>query len=257
MQWTIIFKKEMLEYWRNFSWIWVPVVFILLAIMDPLTTYYMPIILDTVGGLPEGTSIEMPDIAAADALMMSLQEFSMFGVLIIVLLTMGTISGERKSGVVELVLVKPVRYSHYISSKWAAKITLILTAYLIGLLASWYYVNLLFGDITILAFIQTFLFYGLWLILVVTITIFYNTLLKTPGLIGALSIGTILSMSAINSIFSHKLTWFPNSLSSHIRQLLHTGEIPTALWGTSFVTVTFIIALLFLSFFTFNKKELA
>lgn len=257
MQWGIIFKKEMLEYWRNFSWIWVPIVFTLLAIMDPLTTYYMPIILDNVGGLPDGTSIEMPDITASDALMMSLQEFSLFGVLIIVLITMGIIAGERKSGVAELILVKPVRYSYYILGKWAAKLTLLLTSYLIGLLTSWYYVNLLFGEIPILAFIQTVCFYGLWIILVVTITIFYNTLFKTPGLVGALSIGSLLGMSAISSIFSHKLPWFPNSLSSHIRQMLHTGEIPTALWGTSFVTITLIIALLFLSFLTFQRKELA
>ncbi|GGM29991.1 putative transmembrane protein YxlG [Paraliobacillus quinghaiensis] len=257
MQWLTIYKKEMLEYWRNFSWVWVPVVFILLAIMDPLTTYYMPIILDKVGGLPDGAVIELPQMAATDVLMMSLSEFSSIGVIIIVAITMGIIAGERKSGVVELVLVKPVRYANYISSKWAAKLTLILVSYTIALLTSWYYVSILFEEIALLAFVQTLSFYALWLILVVTITIFYNTLLKTPGLVGALSVGTIIGMTAINAIFSHKLTWFPNNLSSYIRQLLHTGEIPTALWGTSFVTISLIVALLFLSFYTFQKKELA
>ncbi|MDY0407538.1 hypothetical protein [Paracerasibacillus soli] len=59
MQWLILLQKEMVENWRNFKWIWVPLVFILLAIMDPISTYYLPQILEAVGGLPEGAVFEI------------------------------------------------------------------------------------------------------------------------------------------------------------------------------------------------------
>src|SRR5690625_5512410 len=93
---------------------------LLLAIMDTITTYYMPLILESVGGLPDGTVIEMPTPLPSDAIMMSLGELSSLGVLVLVLMMMGTISGEIKSGVSELILVKPITYRNYITSKWAS-----------------------------------------------------------------------------------------------------------------------------------------
>ncbi|MCT2534402.1 ABC transporter permease [Aquibacillus koreensis] len=257
MQWRTIFAKEMSEDWRNFKWVWVPLVFILIAIMDPITTYFLPKILDSVGGMPDGAVFEMPEVSPVDAIMMSLTELSMFGVLVTVVISMGVISGERKSGVAELVLVKPVGYFTYISSKWAGKLLLVLTSYIIGMLVSWYYVNILFGEITFSDFMSLLFFYGLWLVLVITITIFYNTLFKVPGVVGAVSIGTIIVMSILNQIFSHKLTWFPNSLSSHIGEMLTTGEISGDLWGTSVVIIILVIVLLVSSLFTFRGKEMA
>ncbi|MRH44640.1 ABC transporter permease subunit [Aquibacillus halophilus] len=257
MQWKTIFKKEMLEYWRNFKWVWVPLVFILIAIMDPISTYYLPKILDAVGGLPDGAVFEMPEITPVAALMMSLSELSMFGVLVIVLMSMGLIAGERKSGVAELVLVKPVGYFTYISSKWGATLLLVWTSLIIGLLTSWYYVNLLYGDISFGALIQVIFFYGLWLTLVISITTFFNTLFKTPGIVGFLSIATIIVMSIFNQIFSHKITWFPNNLSSHIGDMLDSGSTSGELWGTALVTIIIIVALLFASLLAFRGKEMA
>lgn len=257
MQWTTIFKKEMLEYWRNVKWIWVPLVFILLSIMDPITTYYLPQIIESVGGMPEGATFTMPELPPADAFMLSLSQLSMLGVAVVVLMSMGLISGERKSGVTELVLVKPVRYFNYISAKWAATLVLVLSSLIVGLLSSWYYVNLLFGKLTLGELIQTICFYGLWMALVVTINTFFNTLFKTPGLVGGLTIITLMVMGILNQIFNHAWTWFPNQISSYIRQSLHSGEIPSELWGTSIVTIAVIIGLLIASLFTFRNREMA
>ena len=136
MQWKTLFKKEMLEHWRNYKWIWVPLVIILLAIMDPITTYYLPLILESVGGLPDGAVIEMPTPLPRDVIMMSLGQLSSLGVLIIVLMMMGTISGEIKSGVSELILVKPVTYLNYITSKWASFLLIVWVALFVALLLS-------------------------------------------------------------------------------------------------------------------------
>src|SRR5690606_39587665 len=69
----------------DLSWIWVPIVFILLSIMDPLTYYYLPKIMDAVGGVPEGMAFEIPEIPAPDAVMLALVQISSIGVLIVVL----------------------------------------------------------------------------------------------------------------------------------------------------------------------------
>lgn len=257
MQWITLFKKEMLEIWRNKKIIWVPLVFILLAIMDPISNYYLPQIIESVGGMPEGTTIELPELAPAEVVMMSLGQFSSLGVLVIVLISMATIAGERKSGVSELILVKPVAYRNYITAKWAALLVLIWGSLLLGMLASWYYITILYGDLSFGSLLLVVLFYGFWLTLVVTVTIFYNTLFKTPGLVGFLSILTIMLLSLITNIFGQMLAWSPTNLSSHIFDMLMIDHISGELVATGVVTIIISVVLLIVSIFTFKTKEMA
>ena len=56
----ILFKKEMKESMRNGKWIWIPVVFMIIGVSQPLTSYYMPQILEAAGNLPDGAVIEIP-----------------------------------------------------------------------------------------------------------------------------------------------------------------------------------------------------
>lgn len=257
MQWMTLFKKELIENIRNFKWIWVPLVMILIATMDPVSSYYLPQIIDAAGGMPEGTELKLPEYNPSDVVMMSLSQISSIGVAVIALMSMGTISGERKSGVSELVLVKPVSYTNYITAKWAAVLLLTLTALALGMLSSWYYVNLLFGDLSFGALLQIIFFYGLWLALVVSLSIFYNTLIKIPGLVAFLTIATILILKLITTIFSHLLEWSPINISGYINQMLVSGSVPSELTGAAVVTVVMIVLLVVGSIYTFKSKEMA
>ncbi|WP_042142101.1 ABC transporter permease subunit [Paucisalibacillus sp. EB02] len=256
MQWMTLFQKELLENWRNKKWIWVPLVIILLSIMDPLTTYYLPQIIDSVGGMPEGSVIEIPEMEPTQVIMMSLSQLSSLGVLVVVLVLMGTIAGERKSGVSELVLVKPVSYINYISAKWVSYLLLVWVSLFLGLLVSWYYINILFGTLTIGEFLTLFFFYGMWLTLVVSLTIFYNTVFKSAGLVAFFTILTVMVMSIITQIFQHVLDWSPNNLSSYILESLSSGEISSDLLATSAVALGLSVIFLLLAIQVFKRKEM-
>src|SRR5690625_2075450 len=141
MQFQVMFKKELLENWRNCKFIWVTIVFIILAIMDPITTYYLPRILETVGGLPEGAVFSIPMPSPAEAVGMSYAQIGSIGVLIVAVISMGTIAGEIRSGVYELILSKPVSYVNYIMSKFFAYSLIVLLALIVGMATSWYYVS--------------------------------------------------------------------------------------------------------------------
>lgn len=255
MQWRALFQKEMTELWRNKKWVWVPLVFILLTIMDPLSTYYMPQILDSVGGLPDGTVITLPDFIPPEIVSMSLGQLSSLGILIVALVSMGTIAGERNSGIAELILVKPVSYVNYITSKWAAYLALFWTSLFIGMAASWYYINLLFGPLLFTELLWTVLFYGLWVTLVASLSILYGAIFRTPGLVGFMTILTVIVMSILTSIFGHVLEWSPNNLSGYILEMLVTGSIPGDLIGTAAVTFVLNILLVSVAVFIFKSKE--
>src|SRR5699024_11531878 len=104
-----IIKKEICVICHNKKLVCVPLVFILLMIMYPITYYYLPEILEHTGGVPEGTIFEIPEMRAEDVVMLSLEQLGMFGTLLVGFITMGTIAGERKSGTMEMMLAKPIR----------------------------------------------------------------------------------------------------------------------------------------------------
>ncbi|HAM80361.1 ABC transporter permease [Ornithinibacillus bavariensis] len=257
MQWSTLFQKELLENWRNKKWIWVPLVIILVSIMDPITNYFLPQIIESVGGMPDGTVFELPDFSPSEVIMMSLSQLSSLGVLVIVLLSMGTISGERKSGVSELILVKPVSYSNYITSKWLSLLLLVWLSLFLGLLMSWYYTNILYGTLSFVDFTKVFFFYGIWLTLVVSLSIFYNSIFKSSGLVAFFTILTIMIMSIITKIFHHVLDWSPNNLSIYIQEMLTTEKINGDLWATSGVALAISVLLVLVSIQMFKRKEMA
>ncbi|MYL50982.1 ABC transporter permease subunit [Halobacillus litoralis] len=256
MQWMTIYKKECLESARNYKWVWVPLVFILFCIMDPLTTYYLPQILESTGGLPEGATFDMPTPPPANVFMMSISQMNTLGVLVIALITMGTIAGERKSGVAELILVKPVSYTNYVTAKWAAHISLVLLSIFVGLLASWYYVQLLFGDISFIYVLITTAFYGVYIIFVLSISLFMNTWTKVPGFVLFLTISILMILNIISSVFSHLLEWSPTKIPSYLPSLLRSGEVETDLWFASLFTIVTIVLLLFGAIQTLKRKEI-
>lgn len=56
-RWVFMVQKELLEQARSFKLLWVPLVFIILGIMQPVSMHLMPLILEQAGNLPEGTVI--------------------------------------------------------------------------------------------------------------------------------------------------------------------------------------------------------
>lgn len=253
MQWLTLLQKELLENWRNFKWLWVPIVITILTIMDPITNYFLPEIIESVGNLPEGAVLEMPVPTTNEALMMSLGQLGSLGILIIVLMSMGTIANERKSGVAELILTKPVRYSYYVTAKWVSWNLLIWGSLIIAFFINWYYIQILYGDLGFSLILKIIVFYGLWLSLVMTIVIFYNTLFTSQGLVAALSLGTVILLHALPAIFVNRAPWLPSNMSDHIHYLVELGTIPDELITTTLVTILLILSLLFLSIFQLKR----
>lgn len=256
-QWSILVKKELLEMWRNYKWIWFPLTFILLGVSDPLTTYYMPQIIDSVGGLPVGAVIEIPTPSPPEVLFMSISQFNTLGILIVVLASMGMISGERKSGVAELILVKPVSYFSYISAKWTSALLLLWVSYFLGYSASWYYVAILFDQVPFVDSLQSFFLFGIWISFALTITVFFNALFKSPGIVGFVSIASVVIISLITSTLSKRLDWSPAQLVSYSNSILFSSSFPEGATGALIFTMGGVFLLLLLSVFLLKQKELA
>lgn len=255
-QFLVVFQKEILQQWRNKQLIWVPLVMILLAIMDPLSFYFLPEILNMTGGLPEGVVFEIPELAPTEAIIMGMEQLHLFGILIIILISMGTLAGERKSLVAEIIFVKPLKPFYYVLAKWAALVVLSLMALSFGLIFNWYYVNFLFGDVTFLTFLKLLSFYSLWFVFVISVAIFFNSFLKSPGGVVVSTIITLIIMTVINMIIGHHLPYFPNQLKSEIYNMLESGVASNDLVYISLILVGIICILLMLATTFFRRIKL-
>ncbi|WP_102274918.1 ABC transporter permease [Cytobacillus massiliigabonensis] len=256
-QWMTLLNKELLEMIRNFKWVWVPIVFILIAVTEPITAYYMPQIIDSLGNLPEGAVIELPVPSAEEVLVASLSQYNTLGLLVIILTSMGMIAGERKSGVAGLILVKPVSYMAFVTAKWAGAMLLLWISYFIGYFVSWYYVSILFDTIPFLDFIQSFFIYGLWLSFVLTITVFFNSFLKSPGAVGFLSFAAVILLIVISGTFSKWFEWSPAQLLSYASTCIMTGSISSEAWSAIILSAFGMCLLIGGSIAIFRRRELA
>lgn len=254
--WTVLYMKEMKELWRSRKWVWVPLVFVLLGVSQPVASYYMPDILQAAGSLPEGAVIEIPKPTAAEVLGQTLSQYGTIGLLILVLSLMGVVSAERVSGAASLVLVKPVSFASYITAKWAGAITLIFASFAAGYVSSWYYTELLIGPIAADRAIASLLLYGFWLVFVATVTVSLSSVLNGSGAIAFLSVGIVIMLTVLTGLFERYMRWSPSTLTGHATAILKQGGPGPQLSVALAVTAAASVLLLSLALHIFRRKEM-
>jgi ABC-2 type transport system permease protein len=238
-------QKEWLELLRSFKLIWVPLVFALLGIMQPLSSYYMPVILEKAGNMPEGTVIEIPLPSGAEVMAQTLSQFGVLGLLILALAFMGAVSGDRNSGAASLVLVKPVSFSSYILSKWLGMMILSWGALLVGYAASWYYTWLLIEAVDLMPFLLSYVLFGLWFTFILSATLLFSTLLRSAAGAAFSALGLAMLLSLLSGLIPKYLGWSPGSLSGFAYKAVQSagGFAAPASFGWSIgVTILLILA---------------
>ncbi|MFS0821373.1 ABC transporter permease [Bacillus sp. 1P02SD] len=256
-QWIVLFKKEWIEMTRNFKILWIPLVFILLGIMQPVTSYYLPEIIKAAGELPEGAVFEMPIPSPQEVIVQTFGQYSQIGILVLVLAFMGIVAAEKNSGVSEIILVKPVSFANYITAKWASIVLMTVGSFLVGILASWYYTGVLIGDIGFGELMKGSLVYGTWLVFLVTVTLLLSSLFKSNLIVAFVSLLVAIGLSAITSLLSKWMTWSPARLSTHASKLLLTGSPDKHFALSLTISILLILILLISSIYLFAKKERA
>lgn len=224
----IYYKKEMLEARRNHKLIWVPIVFLLLGIMQPLTTFYLPEILSMSGDLPPEAAALFTTPPPEGVIVTTLNQFSTIGVLVLVLSAMNTVAGERSTGTFELVLTRSISTFSVITAKWAALMTILILSFGLGLAGSAYYTYQLIGPVEWGALIGGGMLYALWLAWIVTLVLPLGAVLRGPAT-AFISLGIAAVCALLSSLFPSKILWNPGHLSNLASQWLLENDLAT--WG--------------------------
>lgn len=223
----ILYTKEMLETVRSYRLIWIPVVFLILGIMQPLVTYYMMDILEASSNVPPGLmdSYVMPEAAAVMA--QTFSQYGTIGMLILALGTMNSLAGERSSGAAELLMVRPVAPLAVVCAKWAGHLTVLAAALGLGALGAGYYTEELMGSLSWSGVMAAAGIYGLWLLCAVSLTLLFSSLLRGPAAAGS-ALLTAAGLTLAYSLMPGWLEWSPAALPGLSSQILLEGGTAAA-----------------------------
>ncbi|WP_256761248.1 ABC transporter permease [Cohnella sp. WQ 127256] len=243
---NILLHKEWREALRSGKFIWLPAVFLLLGLAQPLTAKFMPDILASAGNLPEGTIIQIPIPKPGEVIAQTLSQFGTVGLLAICLAFMGTISAERRNGTAAWVLVKPVSLFAYVASKWVVQCFIVGFSFGLGFGGAWYYTYLLIGPPDTQAVLISAILYFCWLMFICTVTITASAWLRSPAAAAFVALGSSTVLQLLLGLFEDKLSWLPSGLNAAAMSTLTIGESPP--WvGSIFVTIMFVAALMLVS----------
>lgn len=239
-QFTILLQKEWRENLRNYKVFWIPAIFVLFGALEPVTNYFLPQILDSVGNLPDGAVINIPQPAPAQILVAVLGQYQLVGLLVLVLAYMGSIAGERKSGTATLLYVRPLSFVSYFLSKWLMAALIALISVWLGLLTAYYYTVLLFGAVKVVEFLQFGATYSLWILLVVSIVLAASAVMPSPGLAATISLAVIFLAQLTDGLLGAYWIMSPVKIPQYAAQWLTDEPVQPEFWWASGIVLLLI-----------------
>ncbi|WP_426005001.1 ABC transporter permease [Bacillus sp. DWP3-1] len=253
----MMLKKEFRELFTSYKMLFVPIIFTILMITQPITLKMLPDLLSKSANLPEGSTFYIPEPSAGEALASALSKFDSLGVFILIMIVMGTIAGERASGVTAMIMVKPISRMSYYVSKICAYACLTLFSLVVAVLASVYYVDIQFGHLDWVNVLKGTLLYYPNLLLIVVSTICASAFFTRSVTAGGVSLVINLILFTVPSFYEDTLGKFaPKGVTSAAEEMIHRGTYSDQAL-TSFLGVSVLIGFFFLiGWFLFRKQEL-
>lgn len=242
-QFNTLLLKEWRESWRSLKLVWIPLVFILLGISDPLVNYFMDDILKTVGNMPDGFSMTMPEFQPADLLAASTGQFQSIGLIVFIAAYIGTFSRERQNGTATLLYVRPISFTALFFSKWLVASIVAIVSAAAGYAGSMYYTVLLYGSVEWLKFFAMFGTYCVWLLFTMAVVVAMSAAFQT-AVAATITIVFIPVGLIIDSLIGAFWSVTPWKLPNYGLALLTDSVLMKNYWSTLLVVVGLMIAVI-------------
>jgi ABC-2 type transport system permease protein len=195
--WWPFFKKEILEQIRTYRLLIVGGVFLFFGLTTPLTLKYLPEILKMTA---KSLQIIMPPATAADSLAEFASTILQLGVLVLILVGMGSIANEYKNGTAFLTLSKPVTRGAFVTAKMAALSLNLLLSLLVSGLVCYAYSVWLIGPAGFGAFMLQNALLALFLVFCLSLTLLFSSLFKSGLAAGGLAMAVIVFQALLSSL---------------------------------------------------------
>ena len=247
-----LLRKELLETWRTTRLPVVTAVFLLVGLTSPLLARFTPEIIEAVGG--DQFQIILPPPTTADSVDQLAKNLGQLGILVAVLLAMGSVATEKERGTAGLILTKPAGRAAFLLAKIAAIATTLGVATAVAGAGAWFYTLVLFEPLPILGFAASLVLQWLALVAFAAITFLGSTLTRSAVAAAGLGVAAFIVVGLLG-IVPAVARYLPTGLGAPARALaLGQGGVDVA--GPVVATVGLIAALAALSWLAFRRQEL-
>lgn len=233
-----LLKKELREQLRTHRLLVVAAVFTAFGLATPLLFRFLPQLLELAG---EELEIRMPPPTAGTVFTEYAGTLVQVGVLMAVLMAMGSIARERERGLTAMILSKPANHGAYVLAKAIALGASFAIAQAAGGAACYHYTAMLIGPADAGAFVSMNLLVALFLIFCLAATLLSSSLLRNQLAAGGIALAALIGQGLLAQI-PLAGDYVPGQLTSWGTGLV-SGPHPTA-WPALAVTVALAAACL-------------
>ncbi|APV44850.1 ABC-2 type transport system permease protein [Dehalogenimonas formicexedens] len=248
---TLLFK-ELKEQFRTYRLLIVSGVFLFFGLTTPLMLKYLPEIIKLAG--EDVTGIPLPPPTALEALTEYSATALQVGLLVVILITMGAIAGERSRGTAVMTLSKPVGIGAFVTAKLVAISSTFIAGLVLGGIGAYAYTVMLLGDANLSGFIGQTLLLALFMVFSIATTLVFSAMFRNALAAGGISIAVLLTGAAITQV-PYVGRVIPNSLTSWGNHLV-AGQTGGAEWLALGVTVALIALAAYLATTILKRKEI-
>ncbi|RKN84528.1 ABC transporter permease subunit [Paenibacillus ginsengarvi] len=253
----VLLKKEWLEARRSYKLLWLPVAFMFLGILQPLSSYYLPQILQMAGGFPEGMNISLPEFTPEEVLASTLtSQFDQLGLIILAIGMMGIIVSDKLNGMLTFILTRNTSLGEYVLSKWIGQSAIIGVAIVSGMFMALCYTSYLYSPVPLARVAAALVIYYVWCLFMLTLLLTLGALLSKSSAVAVISIVVLLVMKAVTAFGFGFQIFNPAHLTNHAAQIITSGNALPHLLPTMAITCILIVSFLYISKSYLSRKEL-
>jgi len=248
-----LLKKELFEQLRTHRTLITLAVFFVAGLISPLLAKYTPLLLQMVPDMPAEFANLIPEPSISDAVVQYVKNVSQFGVIVVIVLNMGSVAGEKERGTAAMLLTKPVQPGAVILSKWLAGMVNIVLGLLLAAVGCAFYTALLFEPLNLGNFLTLnslmAIFFGVYL----AITLLASTLARTQAMAAAGAFGGVALILLLGAIPRVKEAMPGRLLDWGTTRLLGAG---TSAWLALGVSLGLIVLCLAIACVYFEGEEI-
>ncbi|HEY6056665.1 MAG TPA: ABC transporter permease subunit, partial [Candidatus Limnocylindrales bacterium] len=199
MGYRLMLAKELREQLRTYRLPVVAIVFLLFGILSPVSAKYLPDIVKALAG-DQGAALlsALPTPTVDDAVGQIIKNVTQFGILVAVLLAMGTVANEKERGTAGLLLSKPISRAAFLAAKLSAVAFTLGVAVVVGSAIGFVYTALLFdAPLSITGFAAMAVLLWLSLVAYAALTFLGSTLTRSAMAAAGLGIVAFVATATI------------------------------------------------------------
>jgi len=250
-----LLMKEFKWNWRSFRYPAFLLLLLFFALLNPPSTKYMNEILEM---FAEGFDASLlPEPSAVEAYAGILGDFYTVGLLVLIFILMGSVAGEKESGVTGWILSKPVSRWSYLHAKMVLHAAVVIVGVAVMSAVGYLYTWSLLEQVSLAGAFWATLALIVYMLLFTTIVLSLSAILKSPLQAGGLTALIYALSGALNLLMSQVAVgrFYPNTLLGEIPLLIRGVSGPGEVWGAILITLLLSFLIYFLAGSRFQKME--